>query len=129
MNQYISVSSRSPYEIQIGFSRAVRRGPIIAVSGTAPILPDGSTAYPGDTYQQTRYCLEIVRKAIEEAGGKFENVYRTRIMLKDINQWEFAGKAHGEIFSQIKPASTFVEVKGFVRTDWLVEVEADCYVG
>ena len=120
------VSSGSPWEKPIGFSRAVKTGNIIAVSGTAPIAPDGSTAYPDDLYNQTKYCIEIMKKAIEQAGGTLENVIRTRIMLKDISKWEQAAKAHGEFFSNIRPACTFVEIKGFVKEDWLVETEADC---
>jgi enamine deaminase RidA (YjgF/YER057c/UK114 family) len=110
----------------IGFSRAVKVGNIIAVAGTAAINPDGSTACPGDVYGQTKCCIGIMKKAIEEAGGRLEDVIRTRILLKDISNWEEAAKAHGEYFSDIKPVCTFVEVKGFVRKDWLVETEADC---
>jgi enamine deaminase RidA (YjgF/YER057c/UK114 family) len=99
---------------------------MIAVSGTAPIAPDGSTAYPDDLYNQTKHCIEIMKKAIEQAGGKLENVIRTRIMLKDISRWEQAAKAHGEFFSNIRPACTFVEIKGLIKEDWLVETEADC---
>lgn len=121
-----NISAGSPYEKSIGFSRAVRVGNMVFVSGTAPIAPDGSTAHPGDVYEQTKYCLEIIRTAIEKAKGKLEDVIRTRIMLKDISRWREAAKAHGEYFSEIKPACTFVEVKGFVREDWLVEIEADC---
>ena len=120
------VSSGSPYEKPIGFSRAVRVGNVIAVAGTAPISDDGSTAYPGDLYNQTKRCFEIMQKAIRDAGGSLENVVRTRIYLKDISGWEQAAKAHGEFFSIIRPACTFVEVKGLVRNDWLVETEADC---
>ena len=123
-----NISSGSPLEKPIGFSRAVRIGNIIAVSGTAAIAPDGSTAHPNDVYGQTKTCLEIMKKALEEAGGKLENVIRTRIMLTDISRWEEAARAHGEFFSEIRPACTFVEVKGFVRDDWLVETEADCVV-
>ncbi len=123
-----NVSSGSPWEAPIGFSRAVRIGNVIAVAGTAAIAPDGSTACPDDVYGQTKYCIEIMKKAIEEAGGKLENVVRTRIMLKDISKWEEAAQAHGEFFSEIRPACTFVEVKGFVRADWLVETEADCVI-
>ena len=123
-----NVSSGSPFEKPIGFSRAVRIGDIIAVSGTAPIAPDGSTAHSGNVYRQTQTCLDIMKRAIEDAGGKLENVIRTRIMLKDISRWEEAARAHGEFFSDIRPACTFVEVKGFVRDDWLVETEADCII-
>lgn len=121
-----NVSSGSPMEKPIGFSRAVRIGNIISVSGTAAIAPDGSTAHPNDVYGQTKYCIEIMKKAVEEAGGKLENVIRTRIMLKDISKWKEAAKAHGEFFSEIRPTCTFVEVKGFIKADWLVEIEADC---
>ena len=69
-----------------------------------------------------------MKKAIEQAGGKLEDVIRTRIMLKNISKWEEAAKAHGEYFSEIKPACTFVEIKGFIKTDWLVETEADCVI-
>ena len=123
-----NISSGSPYEKPIGFSRAVRIGNIIAVSGTAPIAPDGSTAHLNDVYGQTRTCIDIMKKAIEEAGGQLENVIRTRIMLTDISRWEEAARAHGEFFSKIRPACTFVQVRGFVRDDWLVETEADCVV-
>jgi len=120
------ISSGSPMEEPIGFSRAVRVGNIILVSGTAAIASDGSTACPGDVYGQTKYCIDIMRRAIEEAGGSLGDVVRTRIMLKDISKWEDAAKAHGEIFSEIRPTCTFVGVKDFVREDWLVETEADC---
>lgn len=123
-----NVSSGSPFEKPIGFSRASRIGNHISVSGTAPIAPDGSTAHIGDVYQQTKHCLIITKSAIEEAGGKIENVIKTRIMLTDISRWKEAAKAHGEVFSMIRPACTFVEVKGFINRDWLVETEADCVI-
>ncbi len=115
-------------ETPIGFSRAVRIGNMISVSGTAPIAPIGGTIHPGNVYEQTRYCIEIIKKAIEEAGGRLEDVIRTRIMLIDISKWEEAATAHREFFSNIRPACTFVEVKGFIKRDWLVEIEADCVV-
>jgi len=123
-----NISSGSPMEEPIGFSRAVRIGNQISVSGTAPIAPDGSTAFPEDTYEQTKYCIEIMKNAIEEAGGELINVIRTRIMLTDISKWKEAAKAHGEYFSKIRPACTFVEVRGFIDPKWLVETEADCIV-
>ena len=119
------VSSGSHLESPIGFSRACRVGNMIAVSGTAPIK-DGKTAFIGDVYQQTKYCLELSIKAIEEAGGKSTDVIRTRIMLTDISRWQEAADAHGEIFSNIKPACTFVEVSRFIDPAWLVETEIDC---
>lgn len=122
-----NVSSDSSMEESIGFSRAVRIGNIISVSGTAAVAPDGSTAHPDNVYEQTKCCIEIMKKAIEKAGGKLRDVTRTRVMLKDISKWEEAARAHGEYFSEIKPACTFVEVKGFVKKDWLVETETDCF--
>ncbi len=124
----INISSGSPYENSIGFSRAVRIGNLISVSGTAAIAADGSTSHVSDIYGQTIMCIKIMKKAIEEAGGSLDNVIRTRIMLTDISSWQDAAKAHGEFFSKIKPACTFVEVKRFVREEWLVETEADCVI-
>lgn len=120
------VSSGSPFEPRIGFSRAVRVGSIVAVSGTAPIAPDGGVAAPGDMYGQTKRCLEIIAKAIGDAGLTLKSVIRTRVMLTDMSRWEEAARAHGEFFGEVKPASTFVEVKGLVHREWLVEIEADC---
>lgn len=120
------VSSGSPFEPRIGFSRAVRVGQIVAVSGTAPIALDGSVACPGDVYGQTRRCLEIIGDAVVDAGLSFDTVVRTRIMLTDVSQWEAAARTHGEFFAAIRPATTFVEVKGFINREWLVEVEVDC---
>jgi len=124
----LNVSSGSAYEKPIGFSRAVRIGDIIAVSGTAPLDAMGNTCCPGDLYNQTKRCIEIIRKAIEDSGGQMKDVIRTRIFLKDISRWEEAARAHGEFFSEIRPACTFVEIKALIKEDWLVEMEADCVV-
>ena len=123
-----NISSGSPYEAQIGFSRAVRSGSFIAVAGTAPIAPDGATACPGDAYKQARRCLEIIEKAVNEAGGKLTDIIRTRIYVTDMSLWEEVGRAHGEFFGDIRPASTLIEVKGLARPDWLVEMEAEGYI-
>lgn len=120
------ISSGSPFEPKIGFSRAVRIGPLVAISGTAPIAADGGVAAPGDVYGQTKRCLEIISQAIGNAGLGLQSVIRTRVMLTDISRWEEAARAHGEVFSSIRPACTFVEVKGLINRDWLVEIEADC---
>jgi enamine deaminase RidA (YjgF/YER057c/UK114 family) len=122
------ISSGSPYEKPIGFSRAVRVGNMIMVAGTGPMTSDGRTAFPGDAYGQARRCLEIIKKAIEDAGGRLEHVVRTRILLTDVRHWEEAARAHGEFFGEIKPASTMVGGMVFVRPEWLVEIEADCVV-
>lgn len=120
------ISSGSPLEPRIGFSRAVRAGDFVAISGTAPIAPDGGVAAPRDVYGQTKRCLEIIAQAVADAGLTLHDVIRTRVMLTDISRWEEAARAHGEAFSSIKPACTFVEVKGFIHPEWLVELEADC---
>ena len=121
-------SSGSPLEPQIGFSRAVRVGSTIAVSGTAPLGPDGKTVAPGDVYAQTRRCLEITLAALAELGAGPGDVIRTRILLTDAARWRDAARAHGEVFGAIMPACTFVEVSRFIDPDWLVEVEADAVV-
>ena len=124
-----NISSGSPYEDTIGFSRAVRVGPHLHLSGTAPIAPDGSTAAVGDAYGQTRCCLEIIARAIADGGGRIEDVVRTRIFITDARHKDDIARAHAEYFREIKPACTLVVVKGFVREDWLVEIEADCIIG
>lgn len=121
------VTSGSPLELTIGFSRAVRCGPYLAVAGTAPIGPDGAAAHPGDVYEQTRLCFAIASRAIEDAGGRLQDVVRTRVMLTDIDRWREAARAHGEFFGEIRPACTFVGVSRFIDPDWLVEIEVDCF--
>ncbi len=123
------ISSASPFEDSLGFSRALRIGDYIAVSGTAPIAENGVTAFPGDAYQQTRTCLQIMQRAIERAGGQLKNVIRTRIYLKHASDYNEAARAHREYFVDIRPACTLLVVSGFIDPDWLVETEADCYLG
>lgn len=125
---HLKISSGSPFEKPIGFSRALRTGNRILVSGTAPISMDGSPAYPGDVYRQTRQCLKIIEKAINDAGGKIQDVVRTRVYLTDGDTWKEAGKAHGEFFSEIRPASTFIEVSRLIDPAWMVEIEAECEI-
>ena len=120
------ISSGSPYEGPTGFSRAVRAGNRISVAGTAPIGPDGGNACPGDMYGQARRCLEIIERAITEAGGRLTDVVRTRVYLTDADRWRDAARAHGEVFAAIRPACTFVEVSRLLDPEWLVEIEAEC---
>ncbi|WP_202864693.1 RidA family protein [Micromonospora endolithica] len=122
------VSSGSPLEPEIGFSRAVRIGPYVAVAGTAPIADDGTTAAPTDVYAQTVRCLDIAERALAEAGASLTDVIRTRIMLVDVSRWREAARAHGERFAQVRPACTFVQVSRFIDPQWLVEVEVDAVV-
>ncbi|MEO0346645.1 MAG: RidA family protein [Pseudomonadota bacterium] len=120
------INSGSPFESKIGFSRAVRVGSVVAVSGTAPIGEDGQVVAEGDAYRQTRRCLELILEGVSHAGMGRAEVIRTRIMLTDIKNWEAAARAHHEVFSDVAPACTFVEVSRFIDDRWLVEVEADC---
>ncbi|MEV4490171.1 RidA family protein [Micromonospora coxensis] len=123
------VTSGSPLEPAIGFSRAVRVGPYVSVAGTAPIADDGRSASPGDVYAQSVRCLDIAEQALREAGATLADVVRTRVMLVDISRWREAARAHGGRFSQVRPACTFVEVSRFIDPEWLVEFEVDAVVG
>ena len=124
-----NISSGSKYEVPIGFSRAVRIGNHIAVAGTAPVPREGQSLDYSSVYEQTKLCLRIMLDAITEAGGTPEQVIRTRVMLTDATTWEEAARAHGEVFANIRPACTFVEVKGLLDPRWKVETEADCVLG
>lgn len=117
-----NISSGALWEDQVGYCRAVRIGNTIEVSGTAPT--EGGKTIGKNTYEQTKACLKIIREAIEKAGGKMEDVVRTRMYVTDISQWTEVGKAHGEVFKNIKPATTMVEVSALIAPDMLVEVEA-----
>jgi enamine deaminase RidA (YjgF/YER057c/UK114 family) len=123
------VSSGSPFEALVGFSRAVKAGEIIAVAGTAPLGPDGKTIGVGDAAVQARRCLEIARDALRELGADLQHVYRTRTMLTSIDDWEAVARVHGEFFGDVRPASTIVEVSRFIDPEWLVEFEVDAYLG
>jgi enamine deaminase RidA (YjgF/YER057c/UK114 family) len=117
------IQGHSPYEPVVGYSRAVVSDDTVHVSGTAPIPRDGDP--PEDAYDQMRLCLEIVGGALAEAGASFEDVVRTRIFLTDADDYEAIAKAHGEVFAEIRPASTAVIVKGLLDPRWRVEVEAE----
>jgi enamine deaminase RidA (YjgF/YER057c/UK114 family) len=122
------VSSGSPLEPQIGFSRAVRCGPWVSVAGTAPIGADGTTVGAGDVYLQSVRCLDIAEAALREAGAALADVIRTRVLLVDCDEWREAARAHGERFADIRPACTFMQVSRFIHPAWLVEFELDAYV-
>ncbi|GAA3923185.1 RidA family protein [Streptomyces gulbargensis] len=122
------VGSGSPLEPEIGFSRAVRTGAHVAVAGTAPLADDGTTVGRGDVYAQTVRCLDIAEAALREAGARLEDVVRTRVLLTDADRWREAARAHGERFTGIRPACTFVEVSRFIDPEWLVEIEVDAVV-
>lgn len=107
----------------MGYSRAVRVGPHVHVAGTTATDEDGNVVGVGDPYQQTKVALEIVNTALEEAGAALSDVVRTRLFVVNIDDWEAVGRAHGEIFSEIQPASTMVEVNQLIDPELLVEVE------
>ena len=121
--------SGAPWEPEVGYCRAVRVGDRIVVSGTAPVAEDGSAYAPGDGYAQAKRCIEIIEKALAETGAGLTDVVRTRIYVTDISQWAAVGRAHGEAFGDIRPATTMVEVSALIDPDMLVEIEADAIVG
>ena len=122
------VSSGSPYEPKVGISRAVRVGNVVAVSGTAPLGPEGRTVGKGDPAIQARRCLEIITAALEAAGSSVRHVVRTRTLLTRIDNWQAVAAVHGEFFGDIRPANTIVQVTRFIDPDWLVEFEADAVI-
>jgi enamine deaminase RidA (YjgF/YER057c/UK114 family) len=119
------ISSGSPYEPRVGISRAVRVGPIVSVSGTAPLGPDGHTVAKGDPAAQARRCLEIIKEALERAGASLDQVVRTRTLLTRIEDWQAVAAVHGEFFGRIRPANTIMQISRFIDSEWLVEFEAD----
>ena len=120
------VSSGSPYEPVVGFSRAVRVGADVYVAGTGPVMPGGADP-PPDAYGQMKRCLEIAERALEEAGASLADVVRTRVYLTRTHDFDDVGRAHGEAFSEIRPANTTLTVAELVDPRWLVEIEADAY--
>jgi enamine deaminase RidA (YjgF/YER057c/UK114 family) len=118
------VSSGSPFEPTVGFSRAVRDGRHVFVAGTCAVMPDGADP-PSDAYGQARRCFEIILGALGEAGATSEDVVRTRIFLVSADDWEDVGRAHGEVFGAVRPTSTMVVVSALLDPRWLVEIEAD----
>jgi len=127
MSERVSVSSGAEWEEVVGYSRAVRIGNIIEVSGTVAIERD-EVIGRDDPYDQTKCILKKIHKAIAEMGGKLSDVIRTRIYVTDINMWNEVGRAHGEFFHDIKPATSMIAVKSLVSPEFLVEIEATAVV-
>jgi enamine deaminase RidA (YjgF/YER057c/UK114 family) len=121
------ISSGSPYEPIVGYSRAVVVGDRVFVSGTASIMPDGAEP-PPDAYGQAKRCVEIIAAALEQAGASLEDVVRTRVYLVHTKDFEEVGRAHGEAFAEIRPANTTVVIAELVDPRWLVEIEAEAVI-
>jgi enamine deaminase RidA (YjgF/YER057c/UK114 family) len=124
MNSRKNYSTGAKWEPIVGYSRAVRIGNQIEVSGTCAVDPHGKTVGLDDGYMQTKRILEIIRAAIENLGGRMEDVIRTRMFVTRISEWEAIGKAHGEVFQHIRPVTTMVEVSRLISPEYLVEIEA-----
>lgn len=124
----INIAGTSPYEAAVGYARAVRVGPFISVAGTTATGPDGALVGVGDPYAQTRQILENIGRALAQAGAGHAQVVRTRIFVTDIADWEAVGRAHGEVYAAIRPATTMVEVSKLIDPRMLVEIEADALV-
>ena len=123
-----SYSSATPWEKIVGYSRAVRTGPFIAVTGCASVGPDGELVGEGDPYAQATRCIEVIRQVLESAGAGLTDVVRTRMFVTNIDQWEEIGRAHKEAFGDIMPATTMVEVSRLIDPRMLVEIEADAVI-
>lgn len=123
----LNISSGTSWEKSVGYSRAVRVGNIVEVAGTTAV-DNNEVLFPFDSYSQTQYILLKIQQALEDAGASMEDVVRTRIYVVDIQQWEEIGKAHGEVFAEIRPCATMVEVSSLIQDELMVEIEATAII-
>lgn len=127
-NKRTLISNGNPMEKIVGFSRAVRVGPFIAVGGTAPVDANGKTVGIGDVGAQTKQCFEIIKTALEDAGSGLHDIVRTRVILTNIEDWKEAIEARKEFCKDVRPVDTIMAIDRFVNPEWLVEIEVDAYV-
>jgi reactive intermediate/imine deaminase len=128
VSDLVRLGSGAPWEPVVGYSRAVRAGQLVYVSGTTAALPDGGVVGGDDVAEQARECLRRIEAVLTRAGARLTDVVRTRMYVTDIDRWESVGRVHGEFFGDVRPASTMVEVSRLIAPDLLVEIEADAVV-
>ncbi len=129
MSERQKISSGTPWEAKVGYSRAIRVGSQVFVAGTTASDEQGNVIGVGDVYAQTAYILQKIGRALEQVGASFEDVVRTRSFITDISQWQEFGRAHGEVFADIRPVSTLVQVSALVDPQHLIEIEVDAVIG